>query len=286
MAAQSNDPLKMPQRDVQRLLGRCLLKLQQYERGIKAIVAHCEISGPVDALDAIKSDRIADTARLTLGTLVGNLLGSVITNKNGTSGSETAILDEDVTSVGMRVSIQLSDTEIAHVKSDLKELVLLRNNMVHHFIDQHDLWSLDGCRDAHDALVMASDRIDLQLKQLKKWAELLEQCRRETAGFLQSDVAHDLIFNGIAPDGTVSWPAAGVVRALREALGELAVDGWVSVTDASSWVAERHPEQLPTKYGCSSWRQVVHESRVFELQYFEMDGQRSAWYREKASSLN
>ena len=37
------------QREVQRLLGRCLLRLQQYERLLKALVAHHDACRP-DAL--------------------------------------------------------------------------------------------------------------------------------------------------------------------------------------------------------------------------------------------
>lgn len=43
------------------------------------------------------------------------------------------------------------------------------------------------------------------------------------AEFVQSDVFHDLVVNGIAPDGTVDWPAAGIVRA--SARGRRAVGG-------------------------------------------------------------
>ncbi|WP_275540119.1 OST-HTH/LOTUS domain-containing protein [Escherichia coli] len=50
---------------------------------------------------------------------------------------------------------------------------------------------------------------------------------------------------------------------------------------AGRWIADRHPEQLPAKYGCSSWRQVVHECRLFELRYREVEGQRAAWYRPR-----
>lgn len=39
----ATNALQPLQRDVQRLLGRCLLRLQQYERLMKAIVAHHEI---------------------------------------------------------------------------------------------------------------------------------------------------------------------------------------------------------------------------------------------------
>lgn len=70
------DSLRVPQREVQRLLGRCLLRIQQYERFIKAIVAHHEICGPLSSLDAIRSVRIADASTKSLGLLVGKLVES------------------------------------------------------------------------------------------------------------------------------------------------------------------------------------------------------------------
>ena len=39
-----DEELQTLQREVQRMLGRCLLRLQQYEQLMKAIVAHHEIS--------------------------------------------------------------------------------------------------------------------------------------------------------------------------------------------------------------------------------------------------
>ncbi len=72
----SDEALPALQREVQRLLGRCLLRLQQYENLTKAIVATHEISGPAHALETLQSARTAHTARKTLGTLVGDLLGS------------------------------------------------------------------------------------------------------------------------------------------------------------------------------------------------------------------
>ena len=124
-------------------------------------------------------------------------------------------------------------------------------------------------------------RIDQHFEQLRGWAEHMDQARRLAAEFAQSDAFRDLVIHGIAPDGSVDWPAAGIVRALRDAAAELAVDGWTPVASAGRWIAERLPEHLPTKYGCSSWRQVIHESRLFELRYRDVGGQRAAWYRAK-----
>lgn len=280
-----DDALKAPQREVQRLLGRCLLRLQQYEQLIKAIVAHHDISGPVHSVEAEIASRVATTARKTLGTLVGELLGSYLVNDeiNNPAMATTDSAEGD-SSISMKMGLRLSDAEFAQIESDLKELVLLRNNLVHHFIEQHDLWSLDGCRGAHDALVADCNRIGQHYEQLREWAEDMDHARRRLVEFYESDDGKEWMVNGIAPDGTVHWPAAGIVSALREAAGELAVDGWAPVDEASRWIAERRPEQTPKKYGCSSWRQVVHESLLFDLKYFEVDGVCAAWYRKKKSA--
>lgn len=58
----NDQELPAPQRDVQRLLGRCLLRLQQYERLMKAIVAHHDLSGPAHALENIRAARVDDAS--------------------------------------------------------------------------------------------------------------------------------------------------------------------------------------------------------------------------------
>lgn len=270
----------MQQREVQRLLGRCLLRLQQYEKLMKAIVAHHEISAVGSPLASDQEQRIADAASKTLGTLVGTLLGSYVTTDEVKAASESDARD-DIISFKVRMNLRMSVEDYDRTQNELKELVLLRNNLVHHFIDQHDLWSLDGCRGAHDTLTAAYVRIDQHFEQLRGWAEHMDQVRRLAVELYQSDTFRDLVIHGIAPDGSVDWPAAEIVRALREAAAELAVDGWTPVALAGRWITERLPEHLPAKYGCSSWRQVVHESRLFELRYREVNGQRAAWYRAK-----
>lgn len=285
MTANSDETLQALQREVQRLLGRCLLRLQQYERLIKAIMADHEISGPAHALEAVRAARMTDTAGKTLGTMVGELLGSyVVTNEVATPVQTSTDTPEAYISIGSR--LQLSDADFAQTENDLRELVLLRNNLVHHFIDQHDIGTMDGCRSGRDALIAAYTRIDQHFEELRAWAKNMQQARRALAEVVQSDAFHDLVGNGIHPDGTVFWPGAGIVRALQEASSELAVEGWTTVEEAGRWIAERYPEQQPAKYGCSSWRHVVHESRFFELRYFEVGGRRVARYREKDRPAN
>ncbi len=284
MTTLNDEDLQTLQHEVQRLLGRCLLRLQQYERLIKAMEAHHKFSGPIHGLERARAVQIDGTARKTLGTLVGDLLGSyVVADEIDPPEEATTNSPENVNWFAMQMTLVLSEADFARAENGLRELVLLRNNLVHHFIDQHDLWSLDGCRGAQETLVTAYSRIDQHLGQLREWADDMEKTRRALSEVCQSEIFKDLVVNRIAPDGTVDWCASGVVSALREALGALAVDGWAPVAEAGRWIAERYPEQLPAKYGCHSWRQVVHEAPIFELRYFDMDGQRSACYREKES---
>jgi hypothetical protein len=85
--------------------------------------------------------------------------------------------------------------------------------------------------------------------------------------------------NGIAPDGTFHWPHTGIVRVLREAAEGRAKAGWLRLDEARAWIGERHPEQVPEKYGCTTWPQVLSESGCFRLEYRDGDAGRVAWYR-------
>jgi hypothetical protein len=99
------------------------------------------------------------------------------------------------------------------------------------------------------------------LTGLRAWKGLEKsQPRRAAQAF------HDLVVNGIAPDGSVDWSNTGIVRALREASESLSSDGWTRLEDVRAWPAAHDAEQTPEKYGCRSWPQVVSESRQFDLQ--------------------
>lgn len=284
MTTPTDEALLKQQQEIQRWLGRCLLLLQRYERQIKLIVAHHKISGPVHDLVRLKKARIDSTAGRTLGQLVGDFLGSYAVTEEINDADDAAInAPEAPPSISFECQMKLSDAEFARIESGLKELVLIRNNLVHHFEDKHDLWSLEGCRVARAALEADYNRIRQHTQTLRIWVEEMEEMRRLMAEFMLSDIGHDLIVNGVGPDGSLILPTAAFENALNKAISELTVDGWVSIDEAASWIVEQFPKRLPSNFGYKSWRQVVHKLRAFELQYFEVDGKRTAMYRKKES---
>lgn len=108
------------------------------------------------------------------------------------------------------------------------------------------------------------------------------EVQAEVSELWASSVVSDLIVDGIRPDGSFEWPETGIVRALRDASATLAVAGWTQLNTARGWLAEHRPDQLPEKYGCRTWPQVLHESKCFRLEYRAgKDGGREAWFQPR-----
>src|SRR6218665_768353 len=124
-----DDVLTMQQREVQRLLGRCLLRLQQYEELMKDIPSHSQISPVRSPLGSDQEQRIADPASKPLGTLVGTLLGSYVSTDEAEAASESDARD-DIISFKVKMNLRMSVEEYDRTQNELKELVLLRNNVV------------------------------------------------------------------------------------------------------------------------------------------------------------
>ena len=269
-----------PQREAQRLLGRCLLRLQQYEKLLKTLIAQHRLDGPIEELEGRQTARNEAVASVTLGTLAKAFFESVIVSEgrpptppDDSWGSPTAIL------VDMRMHLALPEQQITQTKAALQELVSLRNELVHHLLERVDLWSLQGCQSAITYLSDSYAHIDLRFQELFTLAKQFDEARAETAKLMQSDVFLDFLADGIEPDGKVDWPRAGIVRALLAAFEQLAQDGAAHLGEATAWIAEQYPDQTPARYACRSWPQVLHESRQFDLTYRrDQSGTRRPWF--------
>lgn len=198
------ESLKAPQHEVQRLLGLCLLRIQQYEHLLKAIVAHHDLYGTPSTWEAEKAKRVQKVSTKTLGGLVGDLMGSYLVDTGQAERPPDHLPDGPEPTVRMTLQLQLEAADWARTQKDLKDLVKLRNGLVHHFIDRHDLGTIHGCLAAQEVLVADYKRIDLSAQQLAGWAEQMEQTRISAAAMLQSDAVRDLLLEGSAPDGSNS----------------------------------------------------------------------------------
>jgi hypothetical protein len=283
MASQASvtpDPPLELQRDVQRKLGRCLLRLQQYEILLKALVAHGDIAGPPAGLQAVRDAQVACAQKKTLGTLVG-----MLTERHLTSAADADSAEEPQGDGGMwfrfHFQVGLDASKHQATTAALKELVDLRNELVHHFLQRFNIWERQGCIDADAYLDTSFETIDGHYLTLRGWAQGMEEARALMASFMSTATFEDMLVNGIAPDGSVDWLASGAVSCLREAESRFMADGWTKLNTATTWIRTQHPDQHPQRYGCGSWRQVIHESQQFEIRRVvnKEQGCGEVWYR-------
>lgn len=268
------------QHEVQRQLGRCMLRLQQYERLMKAMLSLHRLAGPIDELEARQAALVSRFAGKSLGQLVEHLFDTYLVPE-GTDPPEldTSKCSTDRIMTSISFQIEMDEERLTGVKATIEELVRMRNALVHHFIERFDIWTDEGCRAALEHLHSTYLRVDEHYVELVEWARGMDKARALHASFAQTPAFLDWMVNGISPDGTVDWQLAGIVRALREAADENSVDGWLPLETARTWIEQRHPEQKPERYSCKTWPQVVNESRAFLLEYRLEGGRKVAWIR-------
>jgi hypothetical protein len=281
------EPLPPYREKVSSLFGRCVLRLQRYELLMKQMLATQSLItvGP----EMVPADPKLATS--SLGLIAGRFFDTFVIVQ-GAVGQE-AIEDRELeakahASVVMRTTVRLEMTREDHraAKAAVLQLVDLRNTLVHHFVERFDIEGESGCADAVKFLTESCERIGRDVELLEEMAKSALETRRTTAAFLQTGVVQDFIVDGVAPDGVVDWPRAGIVAGLREALmvgkGSCDENGWFPLGAAIAFLEMHHPEQTPAKYGCRSWRQVLDVSKAFELKYTGSRGlPRIALFRER-----
>lgn len=274
------------QREVQRKLGRCLLRLQQYERMMKAFHVEHRIEGPPRQLALIKQRRMDAVQKKTLGQVISELTEngfirlSDAAQSSRTDDSEDAV---DPSHFSHRFSIRLSAGGYEHLTTKLSELVTLRNELIHHFIEKFDVWTEPGGVAADSYLDARYQTIDEAYKELCGWAKVVIDAREEFKEFVSGPDFREYLEHGIHPDGSgVDWPFSTIVKLLQSAESELAYNGWTPLNDAIALIRAREPDQTPKRYGCASWRQVLHESRLFAVRREKAgnsDGPSRVFYR-------
>lgn len=166
------------QRDVQRKLGRCLLRLQQYEILLKALVTYRDIAGPPAGLQGGRDAQVACHQMKPLGNLV-----VMLTERHLISVDEDDSVDEPLGDGGawcrLRFQVGLDASQHQATTAALKELVGLRNELVHHFLQRFNIWEPHGCLTA-DIYLDTSDETDQHSQHYGcgSWQQVIHESRQ------------------------------------------------------------------------------------------------------------
>ncbi len=183
---------------------------------------------------------------------------------------------EDAPAFSFLMQIALPANEFSRIEAEHRKLTAKRNALVHHFLEEHDLLSEEGCRVAKRDISGIIERVTRADKKLDVLAADMDQVRKVFAEHLASPDVRDWFVSGRHP-----WRLTTIAGALHHAATALSQDGWTSVEAATTWITARCPDERPESHGCRTWRQLIHETRLFDLQIRRENGRRQAWYRPR-----
>lgn len=280
--------LEQVQIDVQRKLGRCMLRLQQYERLLKSVLVEMNWEGPLQDLVAVREERAADIHTMSLGLLIEQFIGKRLSTPSADQEEKQVKQAESQSALAPSVHINygfaFSSEAYKETKASLDELRNLRNELVHHFIGRFDISKVSACRDALLYLDRSYARIESGFQQLKAWAMAFDKLREEALSFVQSKTFEDAFVHGIHPDGTVAWQRSSVVEEFRSAESACQIKGWTPLSAALEFIKKKDSALTPTRFGCKTWRQLLKRSEQFDIKIIvePLGGAGQTWYRSLA----
>lgn len=260
--------------------------MQQYEYLAKLLIAEHQVAGssPED-IEQFLDARRRKFSTQALGQVIGELKTTYLTTSaqdDAAAGiEENTAVNADSVAFRCLHQLQFSPERHRQVCSELDELLKLRNEMVHHFIERFDFANQAGCHQGIAELDQSYTIIEDRFRTLADWVESANSVKRLAAAFDEHPVIKDIWLHGILPNGKINWQASTIVALLREAEARYRREEWTLLKDAIEYIAQ-YPEQTPGKYHCKRWRQLLHESRLFDIRKTrEEHGSVLIWYRSK-----
>jgi len=155
------DSLSQLQHTIQRKLGRCMLILQQYEQQLKRLIGASSFIISVDADGQSASLSSVPVGPKTLGQLTGQFITTVLVASSVSWDGEDdrradTLFREGRDVLVLRHGISMEPSRREATRQDFARIVALRNELVHHFIEKFDLWSVEGCEAAEAYLAWIS----------------------------------------------------------------------------------------------------------------------------------
>ncbi len=89
--------------------------------------------------------------------------------------------------------IEMTAANYETAKQSVADLVELRNELAHHFLERFDMHSQSGCLAAASYLSAACERIGRDYEELRRWARSMAEAQQSFAVLLTSDAFLDLI---------------------------------------------------------------------------------------------
>lgn len=256
-AIESEQDLVKVRDEVFRKIGRNLLKFQNIEHLLKAIITTSSFSGFVSELENNFLRRKEDVHTKTMGLLIKQYLENTYSDNN-----QSAKLDSEITEAYFSTKLSFSaDAEYLEMKKQsLQSLVEDRNNLVHHLLLKIDLHSVESCLEMSEYLDHQREKQNVEEEELKSILKNISDAWAELKVFYDSE-------EGLKSIELSFLQSSSVVTALCELSTSIArPDGWALLDNVGRELHTTMPDEiskLKKKY--KSLKEIILACELFEL---------------------
>lgn len=245
--------------EVHRKIGRNMMLFQEFEYLLKFILANGSFSGFISELKAIKTEKAARINKQTMGQLVGQYVENTHPDFEYKSDAPEE-LKEPHFSFNFQIECDPSNYEAK--KEALAEIVLERNELVHHLLPSFDAASVQSCEDVGKKLDEQSEKIRQEICEMKLILESFREGRKALVDFLASEESTAYFrLNILQQSKLVALLSEISVKKQRS-------DGWTVMEVARRLVIQEAPEELgrlKEKYGHKTLKSLILASEMFDV---------------------
>lgn len=147
-------------------IGRNVVNLQRFERMLKLIVVQNNLSGYASELAKIHQNKTQGTNYRTLGSLVREFFDTIYSNDDPFSDGPAEALNDIWISYAFRIQSNRDPTSTG--ECELREVVVERNLLIHHWLAEVDFESVDECQELISRLDAQDDRLKPHYESLMR----------------------------------------------------------------------------------------------------------------------
>lgn len=248
--------------EVLRKIGRNVVLYQQLEVMLKLLVSNGNIAGYVCDLQLIKEQKKEKVMRQTLGHVAGQFLENTY-GEYQEHDEELDELSEKKMHVSFSYKIQSDENHYQRTKENLAKIIQERNDLIHHFILNYNLNSMDSLLEAEQYLDCKREALLPELENVKQYLKALDEGRKELARLISSGEADRLWKLDELRQEYVVILLGRIIEVAARA------DGWTLVVHAGQLLHQNAPDQLKEvkkKYNCRTLNELITKTEIFELE--------------------
>ena len=164
--------------------------------------------------------------------------------------------------VSFSYKIQSDENHYQRTKENFAKIIQERNDLIHHFILNYNLNSMDSLLEAEQYLDCKREALLPELENVKQYLKALDEGRKELARLIASGEADRLWkLDELRQEYVVILLGRIIDVANRN-------DGWTLLTHAGQLLQQNAPDQLKEarkKYQCRTLKDLILKTEIFDI---------------------